>query len=265
MGRAFPKRTVDDYTDVTEVPGLGATREQMSMLYTRYRTAQAFCEGKDVLEVACGAGLGLGYLARKARRIVGGDYTERLLRLAQRHYRGRIPLVRLDAHALPFRDRSFDVVILYEAIYYLTEPDRFLAECRRVLRVPGVVLICTVNKEWSDFNPSPFSVRYFSSRELIELLQRQGFAVELYGAFPALKNSARDRVLSLLKRAAVALHLIPRTMKGRAVLKRLFFGRLTPIPPEVTEGMADLEPLVPIAADTVNRSYKVLYAVARIR
>jgi ubiquinone/menaquinone biosynthesis C-methylase UbiE len=254
-----------DYSVVTEIPGLGATREQMSMLYTRYTTAAAFCEGKDVLEVACGAGLGLGYLARKARRIVGGDYTERLLRLAQRHYRGRIPLVRLDAHALPFRDRSFDVVILYEAIYYLTEPDRFLAECRRVLRVPGVVLICTVNKEWSDFNPSPFSVRYFSSQELIELLQRHGFAVELYGAFPVLKDSARDRVLSFLKRVAVALHLVPRTMKGREVLKRLFFGRLTPIPPEVTEGMAELHPLVPIAKKNVNSSYKVLYAVGRVR
>ena len=260
MGRAFPKRTVDDYTDVTEVPGLGATREQMSMLYTRYRTAQAFCEGKDVLEVACGAGLGLGYLARKARRVVGGDYTERLLRLARRHYGDQIPLIRLDAHALPFRDRSFDVVILY-----LTEPDRFLAECRRVLRVPGVLLICTVNKEWSDFNPSPFSRRYFSSRELGQLLERHGFGVELFGAFPVLKDSARDRVLSFLKRAAVALHLVPRTMKGREVLKRLFFGRLTPIPPEVTEGMADLEPLVPIATDTVNSSYKVLYAVGRAR
>jgi SAM-dependent methyltransferase len=173
--------------------------------------------------------------------------------------------MRLDAHALPFRDRSFDVVILYEAIYYLAEPDRFLAECRRVLRVPGVVLICTVNKEWPDFNPSPFSTRYFSSRELGELLERHGFGVELFGAFPVLKDSARDRVLSLVKRAAVALHLVPRTMKGREVLKRLFFGRLTPIPPEVTERMAELEPLVRIPTDTVNSSYKVLYAVGRAR
>jgi ubiquinone/menaquinone biosynthesis C-methylase UbiE len=196
---------------------------------------------------------------------VGGDYTERLLRLALQHYRDRIPLVCLDAHGLPFRDRSFDIVILFEAIYYLAEPDQFLAECRRVLRPPGVLLICTVNKEWSDFNPSPFSRRYFSSRELGQLLERHGFGVELFGAFPVLKDSARDRVLSFLKRAAVALHLVPRTMKGREVLKRLFFGRLTPIPPEVTEGMAELHPLVPIATDTVNSSYKVLYAVGRAR
>jgi ubiquinone/menaquinone biosynthesis C-methylase UbiE len=107
-----------DYEQVTEIPGLGATREQMSMLYTRYRTAAAFCEGKDVLQVACGAGQGLGYLAAKACRVVGGDYTARLLNLARSHYRDRIPLVRLDAHKLPFRDQTFEVVILYEAIYY---------------------------------------------------------------------------------------------------------------------------------------------------
>ncbi len=229
-GSGTPKRMTKDYTDVTETPGLGATREQMSMLYTRYRTAAAFCEGKDVLEVACGAGQGLGYLATKAHRVVGGDYTERLLSLARSHYGGQIPLVRLDAHRLPFRDRSFDVVILYEAIYYLGEPGQFLAECRRVLRDGGVVLICSVNREWADFNPSPFSTKYLSTRELHELLERQEFAVELYGAFPVSTNSVRDHVVSLLKRVAIALHFIPRTMKGREVLKKYFSADLHQFP-----------------------------------
>ncbi|GBD11408.1 putative S-adenosylmethionine-dependent methyltransferase [bacterium HR23] len=258
---------VNDYADVTEVPGLGATREQLSMLYTRYKWAVEFCEGKDVLEVACGAGLGLGYLAARARRIVGGDYTERLLRMAREHYRSRVPLVRLDAHMLPFRDRAFDVVILYEAIYYLTDPGRFLAECRRVLREPGIVLICTVNREWPDFNPSHLSTRYFAARELSDLLRQHGFDVKIYGAFPALKESARGHILSLLRRTAIALHLIPRTMKGKTVLKRLFYGKLTPIPPEVVDEMAPLEPLVLLPADTPVpiKSYKVLYALARLR
>ncbi len=254
-----------DYTTVTEIPGIGAAREQMSMLYTRYKTAAAFCDGKDVLEVACGAGQGLGYLAAKAIRVIGGDYTEGLLRLACRHYGGRVPLVRLDAHFLPFQDRSFDVIILYEAIYYLAQPDQFLADSRRVLRDKGVVLICTVNKEWSDFNPSPFSRRYFSARELVDLLEGRGFSVELYGAFPALTRSAKDRLMSMIKRAAVRVHLIPKTMKGKEALKRLFFGRLTPIPPEVTDGMAEQYQLVPIKGNSVVSAYKVLYAIGQIR
>lgn len=256
---------VGDYTTVTEVPGIGATREQMSMLYTRYKTAAAFCEGKNVLEVACGSGQGLGYLAGKAGRVVGGDYTEGLLRVARRHYGGRVPLVRLDAHMLPFRDHRFDVVILYEAIYYLAQPDRFLDECRRVLRHPGVVVICAVNKEWSDFNPSPFSTRYFAARELGGLLKEQGFSVELYGAFPVSRVSTRDQMVSAIKRVAVWLHLIPKTMKGKEALKRLFFGRLTPIPPEVTDGMAEQYQLVPIKGNSVVSAYKVLYAIGQIR
>lgn len=235
------------------------------MLYTRYGQAGSFCQGKDVLEVACGSGQGLGYLAARARRVVGGDYTAGLLWLAQGHYGPRIPLVQLDAHRLPFRDQSFDVVVFYEAIYYLARPDQFLAESRRVLRGQGVVLICSVNKEWSDFNPSPLSARYFSARELGELLEWQGFGVELYGAFPVSARSAREQVVSAIKRLAVRLRLIPRTMRGKAALKRLFFGSLTPIPPEIKDGIAEAHPLVPLSTDSSSLRYKVLYAVARLR
>lgn len=50
----------DDYTSVTELPGSQATREQQARLYHRYHTAGRYATGKRVLEVACGAGLGLG-------------------------------------------------------------------------------------------------------------------------------------------------------------------------------------------------------------
>lgn len=250
-----------DYTTVTEVPGIGATREQMSMLYTRYYTAATLCEGKDTLEVACGCGLGLGYLAAKASRVVGGDYTDGLLRVARSHYGIRIPLVRLDAHLLPFRDQSFDRVILFEAIYYLEKPDAFLDECYRLLRSQGVILICTVNREWQDLNPSPFSTRYFSAQELGRLLEEHGFGVELFAAFPVARESIRDKVVSLLKRTAVALHLIPKTMKGKEWLKRLFLGKLEPMPAELTEGLTDPAQLVPIDSSSTVPAFKVIYAV----
>jgi ubiquinone/menaquinone biosynthesis C-methylase UbiE len=235
------------------------------MLYTRYKTAAAFCEGKAVLEVACSSGQGLGYLAKRARRVVGGDYTAQVLQLARCHYGGNIPLLRLDAHALPFPARSFDVVILYEAIYYLSRPEQFLEECCRILRDGSVLLICTVNKEWADFNPSPFSTRYFSAKELSDLLQKHQFQVELYGAFPVAKGSTKDAVVSFIKRTAMALHLMPNTMKGKESLKRIFFGKLVPLPPEVVDGMADYAPPVPLSSDSQDSQYKVLYAVAHAR
>ena len=98
-----------DYTTVTEIPGIKITLEQLERMYSRYHFAAEFCEEKNVLEVACGPGLGLGYLAGKAKRVVGGDYTENLVNIAKKYYNGRVGVLRLDAHGLPFQDNTFDV------------------------------------------------------------------------------------------------------------------------------------------------------------
>ena len=97
------------------------------MMATRYGGAATFCGGKRVLEVGCGPGAGLGRLAQTARIVVGSDRTEMLLAQAKHTYQNAVPLVRLDALDLPFVTFSFDVIVLFEAIYYLPDVDRFLA------------------------------------------------------------------------------------------------------------------------------------------
>ena len=250
-----------DYSPVTETPGVWASSEQRARLFHRYRTAAQFCAGKDVLEVACGSGLGLGYLARTARRVVGADYTEANLRLAHEHYGKRIDLLRLDAHFLPFASASFDALILFEAVYYLASVKQFFSEARRVLRKHGLMVLCTVNKQWSDFNPSQFSVRYFSARELAAVLWANGFRTELFGAFPVNGGGMRDRATSLLKRAATTLHLVPKTFKGKRYLKRIFFGKLTPLGPELREGSEEYIAPKPISCESDNSRFKILYAI----
>jgi SAM-dependent methyltransferase len=117
------------------------------------------------------------------------------------------------------------VVILYEAIYYLEKPEKFFQEAHRVLRDGGILLIATVNKDWVEFNPSPFSTRYFSVPELNKLLHENGFNAEFYGAFSTLPKGLKENLIALIKRTAVALHFIPKTMKGKEFLKRIFFGK----------------------------------------
>ena len=58
-----------------------------------------------------------------------------------------------------------------------------------------------------------------------------------------------------------AWHLVPKTLKGRARLKRLVFGRLREVPAEIPEGFATLAPLVPLERGPV-RGFKVVYVRA---
>jgi SAM-dependent methyltransferase len=222
-------------------------------------------EGKDVLESGCGAGLGIGYLARFARKVVGGDIEEKNISIIKEYYRGRPNIIvdLMEAQSLPIPDTRFNLALLYETIYYLKDPEKCIAEAARVLRENGILIVCTVNKDWEDFHPSPYTYRYFSVPELYELIRKSFREVKLYGGFPVDLIGTRDEITSLIKRLAVKLHLIPGSLKGRAYLKRIFMGKLIPLPPEVYEGMAPYEPPLEIPVDKINRDFKIIYAVGR--
>ena len=248
---------------MTELPGHEGTGEQLSMMHTRYRLAAQLAKDKDVLELGCGPGLGLGHLAKSARRVVGGDFDQSLVDQANQYYQGRVEVCRLDAQELPYEDASFDVILLLEAIYYLPEPEEFVAEAQRVLRKDGMVFICSANRERPDFNASPFTYRYFAASELYALLTDAGFDVETFGGYPVGERSLKGRIVGLVRDVAVKLHLVPRTMKWKIRIKRLLFGKLTPIPAELEVDDAQCEELIPIQSFREVRDYKVIYAVGR--
>lgn len=248
-----------DYTSVTEISGEAVRRDAVEKMRARYAFAAERAAGKDVLEVACGSGQGLGLLARTARRVVGGDYTFNLVRDAARHYGRRVGLLSLDAQKLPFGDASFDLVLCYEALYYFPDADRFVAEAARVLRPGGELLIVNVNPTWSGFNASPYSTRYQTATELADLLRRHNFTADVQGAFPESEGGLLSRVIGFVRRLAVALHLVPKTMRAKRLLKRLFYGRLVSLPPEL-EATGAAPELAPLAS---GGSHTVLYATGR--
>lgn len=247
-----------DYSAVTEVTGEAVRRDAHEKMGARYAFAAARAAGRDVLEVACGSAQGLGLIARTARRTVGGDYTFALVRDAARHYGRRVGFVCLDGQRLPFPDRSFDLVLCYEALYYFPDAQLFLAEAARVLRSGGELVIVNVNPRWGGFNPSPHSTRYHDSEELRALLSGAGFSADVRGAFVEEEAGVASRLIGIVRRIAVTFHLVPKTMTGKRLLKRLFYGRLVPLPPELADGT--LPTLHALADD--GRS-TVLYAVGR--
>ncbi|MFN8650403.1 MAG: class I SAM-dependent methyltransferase [Gemmatimonadales bacterium] len=249
------------YEDITETTGGALTTEAASMMYTRYAMAARASRGRRVLELGCGAGLGLGLMARDARLAVGGDYSAALLRSGTRHYGGRVPFARLSAEALPFPAHSFDVVCFFEATYYIPDMEKAFDEIARILAPGGEVLFVNANPERPDFVRSPFSVRYHTAAEFRAALERRGFRVSTSAAFPVQdqgKPSLLGTVLPVARRILERLHLVPTTLEGRARLKRILFGKLRQIPPEVAPDFAP--EVIPVETGPGPvRNYKVIY------
>jgi len=249
------------YTTITEQWGMVATPHQKSMAYTRYRFAARQAQGKRLLEVGCGTGMGLGYLREKCAMAVGGDYELGNLREAQRHLPDDYPLVRFDAHRLPFRDGSFDAVVLFEAIYYLRHPESFVAECRRLMHPAGKIVVCLPNKNRPGFNPSPFSAKYHSASELRSLMEGGGFTAEIFGGFPLTEPGPLTGVAVALRKYVVGSGLVPKTMAGKAIVKRLIYGGRHRLDAVRDEGSHE-EPLIPVANEAEARRFTNLYVVA---
>lgn len=254
----------ESFLSVTELAGDEISREQVERMHHRYTWAAGYCAGRSVAEMACGTGPGLGLLAAVAESVAAGDFDEQILAIAREHYGERVALERIDAMAMPYADRSKDVVILFEAIYYLPEAERFVAECARVLRPGGRVLIATANKDLSDFNPSPHSHRYYGGGELSELFEGYGFSCELFGYMPVDEISWKQRVLRPVKRAVVSLGLMPKTMAGKKLLKRLVFGGLVAMPAELSGDEAEYRAPVPLPGRTADSRHKVIYCAATL-
>lgn len=253
-----------DYTKVTEMVGDEVSQEQVKRICNRYYWAGNYCNNKEVMEAACGTGQGLGYLSKIAKTIVAGDYSEEILKIAKSHYDERIKLVQFDAQDMPYPDNSMDVIILFEAIYYLPLPERFVSECRRVLRDKGKVLIATANKDLYDFNPSPYSYKYLGVMELYETFNQYGFTTDFYGDTPVDELSIRQKMFRPIKKFAVSFGLVPKSMNGKKFLKRLVFGSLVKMPAEIQEGMFPYVEPVKLIALQPDRKHKVIYCAATL-
>jgi demethylmenaquinone methyltransferase/2-methoxy-6-polyprenyl-1,4-benzoquinol methylase len=118
--------------------------------------------GEEVLDVACGTGdLTRAFADAGAARVVGLDFTPPMLEIARTkrlHAKGddRVIIQYADGDAmdLPFPDASFDVVSIAFGIRNVAEPDRALAEFRRVLRPSGRVIVLEFGR------PSPAPIRW---------------------------------------------------------------------------------------------------------
>jgi phosphatidylethanolamine/phosphatidyl-N-methylethanolamine N-methyltransferase len=138
--RAQVERSYRRYAPVYDLlfgASLGPGRAAMTQLVTRLAP-------QHVLEVGVGTGLTLAQYPATAR-ITGIDVSRDMLATAQHRVRphdaGRIELLAMDAEAMDFADGSFDCVTLPYVISVTPNPDRLVAEVRRVCRPGGHIVI----------------------------------------------------------------------------------------------------------------------------
>jgi len=253
-----------DYVDVTEVAGDEITGEQLERMCHRYTWAAQYTADKRVLELGCGVGQGLGILGRNSKKLVGSDYSKSLLKIAYSHYGERFQLVECDAQDTGFNDGSFDVILLFEAIYYLPNVKCFIEESRRLLAPGGLLLLVMANNELSDFNPSPFSHKYFSASELRDMFSTEGFDTEFFAYLRVDSVPSWQRILRPIKKLAVRFNLIPNTMGAKKLFKRIVFGRLIRMPAELSGKEAPYVSPDPVTAGENDNEHKVIYCIAKL-
>ncbi|MER5618880.1 methyltransferase domain-containing protein [Streptomyces sp. NPDC002215] len=101
--------------------------------------------GMSAVDVGCGAGRAVAELAERGVKAVGVDPSERMIAVA----RGRWPEADFriaGAYGLPLTDASMDGYRADKVFHELAEPERALAEARRVLRPGGRIVL--LGQDW---------------------------------------------------------------------------------------------------------------------
>jgi SAM-dependent methyltransferase len=167
------------------VPGVAEENYWFRRHEAVYAALRDRCAGAVVLEAGCGEGYGADLLADVAARVLALDYDVPTTAHGAARY-PRVGVARANLVALPVRDGVCDAVVSLQVIEHLWEQERFLRECRRVLRPGGALLLSTPNR--LTFSPgrdaplNPFHTRELAPGELAALVREAGFAdVEVLG------------------------------------------------------------------------------------
>jgi ubiquinone/menaquinone biosynthesis C-methylase UbiE len=118
--------------------------------YTWVREEIGEVRGLRTLEVACGRGGFVRALARNGAWACGLDFSLAAVRIGkQRSLQSKsessAAFIQGDAHALPFPDNCFDMLVSCETIEHLPFPLKGVREFHRVTRPGGILFLTTPN------------------------------------------------------------------------------------------------------------------------
>jgi 2-polyprenyl-6-hydroxyphenyl methylase/3-demethylubiquinone-9 3-methyltransferase len=176
--------------------------------------------GAILVDLACGGGLMAPHVARLGYRHVGVDLGLPGLRLAREH--GVLP-IRASVLQVPLPDACTDVVVAGEILEHVEDDVAVLAECARLLRPGGTLIIDAIADTWL---AGLIAVRLFERipggpppgihdpalfvdrRRLVAAADRLGIDLRLVGLRPSLRDAVAWR---LGRREGVRMRTLPVT------------------------------------------------------
>jgi ubiquinone/menaquinone biosynthesis C-methylase UbiE len=107
-------------------------------------------QGREVLEVGCGIGTDLVRFARGGAIVTGVDLSQTAIDLARKNFQWNGVTAKelrvANGEALPYADKSFDVVYGHGVLQYTADAARLVGECERVLRPGGEGIFMVYNR-----------------------------------------------------------------------------------------------------------------------
>ena len=146
-------------------------------------------ESGPVLDIGCGTGNYVVYLAGCGLNVTGLDASENMLAVAKQKVEiqglKNVSLIHSQAQELPFKDHSFKTVICSLALEFTGQPEKVVQEIYRVLQPCGQFVLAFLNY-WSPWNisrmvkgcvqPSIYNHAKFMSKSYVnQLLKKEGF------------------------------------------------------------------------------------------
>ena len=98
---------------------------------------------KDYLDAGCGTGalIHLIQCSYPERNYTGIDLSRKMIEVAKKRKMKQAVFIHGDCEALPFEDNTFDVITCSMSFHHYPNPEKFLTNCMRVLRVDGRLII----------------------------------------------------------------------------------------------------------------------------
>ena len=164
-----------------------------------YELIRPIVRHKTVLELASGTGLIAKHIVNAAAHIEATDASPEMIAEAKRNNRSaKLHFSVQDMFRLPYADKSFDAVIVSNALHIVPQPEKALQEIKRVLKDDGVLIAPTFTHAGNSF-PGKAKVFFmqlagfplhsrWTSEEYLRFLRQNGWTVRksvvLKASFP---------------------------------------------------------------------------------